>query len=515
MLIKLQRLYQETEEAGEAFNATDVELARLRAEARRLTSGLDRARTALALSRDDAGRLAREQYQGRSGLSGYARFLLARDPQSALNEGHLMKRAARGRAETLARLTGGERRANALADAARRALRRQQVLAARQKKQRDTVRARLGEVEKLLASLTPAQLAALAALEKAATDKAQRELITSGALGDVPSTSPETDPADSGTEDASNGAQGPHWSAGPNGPRWLGSAEAVDSTRLADPAGVPGPAWPAGPAESGGAAATSVPRRVVGPGGSYRPAGPDGPSRRVGPIGSADSTQSYRPAGANRPSRRPAGPNGPRRPFGPTASADPARSYRPPRADGPSPAGGSGRAGGQVGAGVRGGVVRVARSAPSVRGRDAVAYAAAQIGRPYQWGAEGPASFDCSGLTSEAWARAGVTVPRTSQQQWRDLPRVPLDRLRPGDLVVYFPKATHVAIYLGDGMVIQAPRPGARVKVSPIAANPLLGAVRPDPGADPMPSYKPPVLPPDTDPAPSHLGNDAIATPHA
>lgn len=65
-----------------------------------------------------------------------------------------------------------------------------------------------------------------------------------------------------------------------------------------------------------------------------------------------------------------------------------------------------------------------------------------------------------------------------------------------------------MAIYLGDGLVIQAPRPGARVKVSPIAANPLLGAVRPDPGARPLPSYEPPRLPPGAGSG-SDLGNDA------
>lgn len=72
---------------------------------------------------------------------------------------------------------------------------------------------------------------------------------------------------------------------------------------------------------------------------------------------------------------------------------------------------------------------------------------------------------------------------------------MPLDELRPGDLVVYFPTATHVALYVGDGKVIQAPRPGAKVKVSPIAANPLLGAVRPDPDGAPLTAYTPPPLP--------------------
>ena len=61
--------------------------------------------------------------------------------------------------------------------------------------------------------------------------------------------------------------------------------------------------------------------------------------------------------------------------------------------------------------------------------------------------------------------------------------------------MVYFPKATHVALYIGDGMVVQAPRPGATVKVSPLASNPLLGAVRPDPESEPLSTYTPPDLP--------------------
>lgn len=132
---------------------------------------------------------------------------------------------------------------------------------------------------------------------------------------------------------------------------------------------------------------------------------------------------------------------------------------------------------------------------PSRAGNRAVGYAFLQLGKPYVWGAEGPQSFDCSGLTSQAWLHAGVTVPRTSQEQWAQLPRVPLDRLRPGDLVVYFPGATHVAMYIGDGLVVQAPRPGASVKVSPIAANPILGAVRPDPGQESLQDYEAPEIP--------------------
>jgi cell wall-associated NlpC family hydrolase len=127
--------------------------------------------------------------------------------------------------------------------------------------------------------------------------------------------------------------------------------------------------------------------------------------------------------------------------------------------------------------------------APSKAGDKAIAYAFMQLGKPYVWGAEGPDSFDCSGLTSQAWAHAGTHIPRTSQQQWAALPRVPMALLRPGDLVLYFSGATHVALYIGNGLVIQAPRPGSFVKVSPIAASPVLGAVRPDLGERPLPGY--------------------------
>ncbi|WP_141358434.1 C40 family peptidase [Streptomyces sp. 6-11-2] len=140
------------------------------------------------------------------------------------------------------------------------------------------------------------------------------------------------------------------------------------------------------------------------------------------------------------------------------------------------------------------GVLSGART-PSPEGDEAVRYAVRQLGKPYQWGAVGPRAYDCSGLTSQAWEHAGTPIPRTSQEQWARLKHIPLGALRPGDLVVYFPQATHVALYLGDGMVVQAPRPGARVKVSPVAANPVLGAVRPDPGGEPLRWYTPPRLP--------------------
>ncbi|MFD5747247.1 NlpC/P60 family protein [Streptomyces sp. NPDC127033] len=335
LLGRLQLLYRQTEQASEAYNATEVELIRQRVEARKLTEDLNRARAALERSREDAGLLARRQYQGQSDLSDYLQLLLTPDPGHILDDGYLLERAARFRAGTMQGLSRGEHQAAALASASRTALDRQRELVEQQKKQRDTVGSRLRQVEKLLASLSGTQLASIAALEKSGTERAQRELIDSGVLG--------------------------------------------------------------------------------------------------GTVGAAGA------------------------PGAPAASS----------------------------------------ATPSVAGSLALEFAAGQIGKPYEWGAEGPGSYDCSGLTSQAWAQAGHPIPRTSQEQWRDLPRIPLDELRPGDLVIYFPEATHVAIYLGDGMVIQAPRPGTHVKVSPIAANPLLGAVRPDPAAAPLDPgvYVPPPLP--------------------
>lgn len=121
--------------------------------------------------------------------------------------------------------------------------------------------------------------------------------------------------------------------------------------------------------------------------------------------------------------------------------------------------------------------------AASDGGQTAVAWAFKQLGDPYVWGAEGPDAFDCSGLTSQAWAAAGTPIPRTSQEQWKQLPRIPLNLLRPGDLVIYYPGATHVGMYIGNGKIVHAPRTGDVVKVAPVGGMPILGAVRPDPGA--------------------------------
>ncbi|MFF1545257.1 NlpC/P60 family protein [Streptomyces sp. NPDC058291] len=126
------------------------------------------------------------------------------------------------------------------------------------------------------------------------------------------------------------------------------------------------------------------------------------------------------------------------------------------------------------------GVLHEIGSAASAQGKEAVRFATAQVGKPYVWGAEGPDSFDCSGLTSEAWKSAGRAMPRTSQEQWKQLPHVPVEDMRPGDLIIYFSDASHVAMYVGDGTIVHAPRPGRTVTLAGAGSMPILGVVRPD-----------------------------------
>ncbi|MFD9463025.1 NlpC/P60 family protein [Streptomyces sp. NPDC060027] len=126
------------------------------------------------------------------------------------------------------------------------------------------------------------------------------------------------------------------------------------------------------------------------------------------------------------------------------------------------------------------GVLADIKSEASEQGRKAVKYATDQIGKPYEWGAEGPKTFDCSGLTSQAWASAGHPIPRTSQEQWKQLKHVDVEDMRPGDLIIYFDDASHVGMYIGDGAVVHAPRPGRTVTIAGAGSMQILGVVRPD-----------------------------------
>lgn len=101
----------------------------------------------------------------------------------------------------------------------------------------------------------------------------------------------------------------------------------------------------------------------------------------------------------------------------------------------------------------------------SPAGQVAVAAALSKLGARYVWGASGPNQFDCSGLTSWAWAQAGVSIPRTSRDQ-STMTAVPLDQLRPGDLVTYYSPVSHVAMYIGNGKVVQASTESMPVYIS-------------------------------------------------
>ncbi|MFJ2948442.1 NlpC/P60 family protein [Streptomyces sp. NPDC087226] len=100
----------------------------------------------------------------------------------------------------------------------------------------------------------------------------------------------------------------------------------------------------------------------------------------------------------------------------------------------------------------------------AAKAEKALAFARAQIGKPYVWGATGPGSYDCSGLTQAAWKAAGVSLPRTTYDQVNAGTTVPVSQARPGDLVFFYDDVTHVGIYIGNGMMIHAPKPGTYVR---------------------------------------------------
>ncbi|EPD60765.1 C40 family peptidase [Streptomyces sp. HGB0020] len=103
-------------------------------------------------------------------------------------------------------------------------------------------------------------------------------------------------------------------------------------------------------------------------------------------------------------------------------------------------------------------------SSYAAKAEKVLAFARAQIGKPYVWGATGPGSYDCSGLTQAAWKAAGVTLPRTTYDQVNAGTTVSLTNARPGDLIFFYDDISHVGIYIGNGMMIHAPKPGAYVR---------------------------------------------------
>ncbi|KQT94425.1 hypothetical protein ASG49_05975 [Marmoricola sp. Leaf446] len=120
-----------------------------------------------------------------------------------------------------------------------------------------------------------------------------------------------------------------------------------------------------------------------------------------------------------------------------------------------------------------------APAAPDGSASSAVSYAMAQVGKSYVWGASGPSSFDCSGLTMAAWATQGVSLPHNSGAQYASGTPVSESELQPGDLVFYYSPISHVGLYVGNGQVVNALNPGSGVQVSGLHDMPYSGAVRP------------------------------------
>src|SRR5581483_4621134 len=124
--------------------------------------------------------------------------------------------------------------------------------------------------------------------------------------------------------------------------------------------------------------------------------------------------------------------------------------------------------------------------ASSSQGDVAANWALTQLGKPYQWGGAGPYTYDCPGLAMVAWAHAGVQIAHWTGYQWQSGPHIPLNQLRRGDLVFFATNTAdpttihHVGIYIGNGMMVDAPYTGAFVRIDSIyAPGGLIGAVRP------------------------------------
>ena len=102
-----------------------------------------------------------------------------------------------------------------------------------------------------------------------------------------------------------------------------------------------------------------------------------------------------------------------------------------------------------------------------------------QIGKPYEYGAAGPDSFDCSGLTLYSWRAGGVSLPHSAGAQYGATTHIPLSDLEPGDLVFYGSPIHHVGIYVGSGTMIEASHAGVPVRYAGIYRSDLVGAGRP------------------------------------
>jgi cell wall-associated NlpC family hydrolase len=134
---------------------------------------------------------------------------------------------------------------------------------------------------------------------------------------------------------------------------------------------------------------------------------------------------------------------------------------------------------------VLGWAARYTVPAPSAAAAAAIGFALRQIGKPYQWGAAGPDAYDCSGLIFAAYAAAGIHIARTTFGWRQDGPQIPLTQIQPGDLL--FSAGSdgttvdpgHVVMYLGGGLIIQAPQTGEDVQIDPLNLAGVVAATRP------------------------------------
>ncbi|MFG2087924.1 MULTISPECIES: NlpC/P60 family protein [unclassified Spirillospora] len=108
----------------------------------------------------------------------------------------------------------------------------------------------------------------------------------------------------------------------------------------------------------------------------------------------------------------------------------------------------------------------------------ALRLAMGKIGRPYVWGASGPSTFDCSGLTMWAYKQVGINLPHYTGSQWNAGTHVSRSQLQPGDLVFFYSDLHHMGMYVGDGKMLHAPRTGDVVRIASMAGRPFAGAVR-------------------------------------
>jgi len=123
------------------------------------------------------------------------------------------------------------------------------------------------------------------------------------------------------------------------------------------------------------------------------------------------------------------------------------------------------RQGAPISAGAASAMTANAVHASSAQARAAVQFALAQVGKPYVFGAAGPDSYDCSGLTMASWQRGGVSLPHSAADQYNYGHHVSYDQLQPGDLMFFYQPIGHVTIYIGNGMMVSAPEPGENVQV--------------------------------------------------